>query len=99
MFPNPGEGGAHGTDQLVQRGGDDLFFQEYVDRMESWQQAIADGRINPEEVRAQAERVAALLREIEPQLSDALHEQVTQLLLELAVLNAMQTTLFLQTPA
>jgi transcriptional regulator CtsR len=79
--------------------GDDLFFQRYIDRMESWQQAIADGRIDPEEVRAQAERVAALLREIEPQLSDALHEQVTQLLLELAVLNAMQTTLFLQNPA
>ncbi len=79
--------------------GDALFFQQYVDRMESWQQAVADGRIDPEEVRAQAERVAALLREIEPQLSDALHEQVTRLLLELAVLNAMQTTLFLQTPA
>ena len=79
--------------------GDALFFQRYVDRMESWQRAIADGRIDPEEVRAQAERVAALLREIEPQLSDALHERITQLLLELAVLNAMQTTLFLQNPA
>lgn len=33
--------------------GDALFFQRYVDRMGSWQQAIADGRIDPEEVRAQ----------------------------------------------
>lgn len=79
--------------------GDALFFQQYVDRMASWQQAIADGRIDPEEVRAQAERVAAMLREIEPQLSDELHARITQLLLELAVLNAMQTTLFLQKTA
>ncbi|MCS6964581.1 hypothetical protein [Thermoflexus sp.] len=77
--------------------GDALFFQRYVDRMESWQQAMEDGRVTPEEVKAQAERVAALMREIEPRLDDALHEQVTQLLLELAVLNAMQLTMFLQT--
>jgi len=77
--------------------GDALFFQRYVDRMESWQQAMEDGRVTPEEVKAQAERVAALMREIEPQLDDALHEQVTRLLLELAVLNAMQLTLFIQT--
>lgn len=78
--------------------GDALFFQQYVDRMESWQQAIADGRVTPEEIKAQAERVAALLREIEPLLDDPLHEKVTRLLLELVVLHAMQTTLFLQNP-
>ncbi|HXF68563.1 MAG TPA: hypothetical protein VNK89_02045 [Thermoflexus sp.] len=76
--------------------GDELFFERYLHRMESWQQAIADGRVTAEEIKVQAERVAALLREIEPQLSDALHEQVTRPLLELAVLNAMQVTLFLQ---
>ncbi|WP_376792318.1 hypothetical protein [Thermoflexus sp.] len=75
--------------------GDALFFERYLHRMEPWQQAIADGRVTAEEIKAQAERVIALLRD-EPQLPDALHEQVTRLLLELAVLNAMQVTLFLQ---
>lgn len=77
--------------------GDALFFQRYVDRMESWQQALEDGRVTPEEVKAQAERVAALMQEIEPRLDDELHQRITQLLLELAVLNAMQLTMFLQT--
>ncbi len=66
------------------------MFSQYFQRMESWQQAIADGKITSEELSQQAERVAGLLSEIEPRLDDELHEQITQLLLEIAVFNEMQ---------
>lgn len=76
--------------------GDELFFNRYVERMESWQQALADGVITLEEIKAQAERVADLLRKVEPMLNDEQHEAVTNLLLELAVLNALQSAYLLQ---
>jgi hypothetical protein len=61
--------------------------------MTSWQQAIADGQIRPEEVEAQAQRVADCLRQLEPTLSDEQHSLVTDAMGELAVLNAMQVGL------
>ncbi len=76
--------------------GDDLFFNRYVERMESWQQALADGVVTLEEIKAQAERVADLLRKVEPMLNDEQHEAVTELLLEMAVLNALQSAYLLQ---
>lgn len=68
----------------------DLEFAQYFDKMESWQRALADGKVEPHEVHEQAQRVAALLKALEPKLSDALHEEVTQILYELAVLYGMQ---------
>jgi hypothetical protein len=69
-----------------------LSFQRYYRQMESWQRALADGRVQPSEVEAQAQRVAALLRELEPTLSDEQHARVTDILGELAVLQAMQAS-------
>lgn len=67
-----------------------VLFDRFVERMESWQQAIADGVITSQEIQNQAELVARLLREIEPKLSDELHDKVTRVLYELAVFNEMQ---------
>jgi len=70
----------------------ELLFDKYATQMDSWQKAIADGMIEPEEIEQQAQRVAGLLREIEPKLSDELHDKLTQALYELAVLYGMVQT-------
>ncbi len=66
------------------------IFSRYVESMESWQRALADGVVQPEEVEQQAERVADMLRALEPKLSDELHEELTAVFYELAVLYGMQ---------
>ncbi len=68
----------------------EVGFSKYVAHMESWQKALADGVIQPDEVREQAERVAGLLRALEPKLSDELHAELTNAFRELAVLYGMQ---------
>jgi len=68
----------------------ELMFSKYMDQMESWQQALADGVVEPEEVREQAERVGDMLRALEPKLSDELHEELTSVFYELAVLYGME---------
>jgi len=67
-----------------------LTFSRYMEQMESWQRALADGVIEPQEVEQQAERVADLLRALEPKLSDPLHEELTNIFYELAVLYGMR---------
>jgi hypothetical protein len=51
---------------------------------------MADGKIEASELRDQEGRLVALMKEIEPQLDDALHEKVTRLLCELAAYDLMQ---------
>jgi len=67
----------------------EAMFSEYLEQMDSWQQALADGVIEPEELKAQATKVSNMLRELEPKLSDALHQEITQVLYEWSVLQAM----------
>lgn len=74
-------------------GSDKLTLNQYVEQMASWQRALADGVVQPKELNAQADRVAALLRALEPKLDDALHEEVTQVLYELAVFYGMERLL------
>ncbi|WP_218082339.1 hypothetical protein [Anthocerotibacter panamensis] len=64
----------------------------YLQRMSSWQQAIADGKITAEEIRLQAEKVVDLLKSVQPLLTDPQKSQLTRILYEMAVLQAMQTT-------
>ncbi len=68
----------------------ELMFSKYLEQMESWQSALADGVVEPEEVRQQAERVSEMLRVLEPKLNDELHEELTQVLYEWAVLQGME---------
>jgi len=60
----------------------EMMFSKYLEQMESWQKALADGIVEPEEVRQQAEKVSEMLRALEPKLSDELHEELTQILYE-----------------
>ena len=68
----------------------ELGFDKYVERMESWQEALADGLVTAEEIREQADRIADLLQVFEPKLSDELHAELTTIFYELAVLYGMQ---------
>jgi hypothetical protein len=52
--------------------------------------AMADGRIDDSELKAQEARLVQLMQKIEPQLAGALHDQVTELLCELTVYDFMQ---------
>ena len=65
-------------------------FDQWVEQMDSWQQAMADGTVDAEELHAQAQRVTDLLCALEPQLNDALHAELTLVFRELAVLYGMQ---------
>ena len=64
---------------------------DYAQRLGTFLEAMADGRIDAEELRAQEARVAALMKSVEPKLDDALHEEVTHLLCELSAYNIMHT--------
>ena len=52
---------------------------------------MADGKIDASELKDQEARVVALMKTVEPELSDELHEQVTHLLCELSAYNIMHT--------
>jgi hypothetical protein len=65
-------------------------------RVDSFLQAIADGKVTEEEVKAQESRVVKLMQEIEPKLDPALHEKVTQLLCELTAYDLMQSLNMMQ---
>jgi hypothetical protein len=66
-----------------------LINQE-AQRLESFVNAMADGQVTDEELKAQEERVVKLLKEIEPQLEPQLHARVTELLCELSAYDIMQ---------
>jgi hypothetical protein len=62
----------------------------YARQLESFISAMSDGRVEEHEVSSQEQRVVALLKEIDPQLDDALHTKVTRLLCELTAYAIMQ---------
>lgn len=63
----------------------------YVQKLTTFVEAMADGRIDDQELSAQEQRLTTLMKEVEPTLSDAQHAQVTKLLCELTAYNVMQT--------
>ena len=67
----------------------ELMFSKYVTQMDSWQEAMADGIIEPHEIEEQARRVGELLRALEPKLTPELHEEITNIFYEIAVLYGM----------
>jgi hypothetical protein len=69
----------------------------YVQKLSTFVEAMADGRIDDHEVADQEQRLATLMKEVEPALNDAQHAQVTKLLCELTAYNVMQTLNSLQT--
>jgi hypothetical protein len=64
--------------------------QAYTERLETFLAAMADGRIDDNELKEQKARLVALMKKVEPELSDGLHDDVTKLLCELTAYNIMQ---------
>lgn len=64
--------------------------EQQARQLQSFIETLADGRVDDKELQAQEARVAALMKEIEPLLNDALHAKVTQLLCEMTAYDLMQ---------
>jgi hypothetical protein len=73
---------------------------EYAQRLQPFIDAMADGKIDTGEVKAQEQRLVAMMKAVEPKLPRALHAQVTELLCELTAYDIMQLlhTLQVQRP-
>ncbi len=66
------------------------LIDDYAKDMGHFLDAMADGKIDSQELANQESRLVSLLKEIEPKLDDTLHAQVTQLLCEVSVYSIMQ---------
>jgi hypothetical protein len=66
------------------------LIDQHARKLTSFLAAVADGRVDEHELDAQEARVYNLMKEIEPQLDDALHARVTELLCELTAYDLMQ---------
>ena len=64
---------------------------QYAERLGTFLEAMADGRIDNQELKDQEARVVALMKAVEPNLDDKLHEKMTQLLCEISAYNIMNT--------
>lgn len=67
------------------------MIDEYTRQLGSFVNALADGRIDDQELAAQEKRVVEIIKRVEPKLDDGLHGEVTKLLCELSAFNTMQT--------
>jgi hypothetical protein len=68
----------------------EVKIDDYARQLTTFLDALADGRIDDSELEAQERRVAEVMREVEPELDDAMHAKVTKLLCELSAFNIMQ---------
>ncbi len=64
--------------------------ERYARRLTPFVEAMADGKIDDAELKAQEGRLVKLMKEVEPALPPALHAKVTQLLYELTAYDVMQ---------
>jgi len=68
----------------------------YAQKLGTFVEAMADGRIDDKELADQEKRLVTLLKSVEPTLNDTQHSEVTKLLCELTAYNVMQTLNSLQ---
>lgn len=67
------------------------ILDERVQELESFTEAMADGRIDARELGAQEKRLVAAMKAVESVLDDAQHAKVTTLLVELSAYDIMRT--------
>jgi hypothetical protein len=66
------------------------LIDQYAQKLDTFVQTMADGRVDDNEIKAQETRLVNLLKEVEPLLDDNQHEKVTRLLCELTAYDIMQ---------
>lgn len=64
--------------------------QERVNELKSFTDALADGMVTKQELAGQEQRLLAVMKTVEPTLSDELHAKVTDVLVELTAYNIMR---------
>src|SRR5512135_3657703 len=67
------------------------MIHRYTQRLNTFLEAMADGKVEAKELEEQEERLVRLLKGVEPKLGDELHGEVTELLCELTAYNIMHT--------
>ena len=70
--------------------GETTLIDGYAQQSTDFIQAMADGKIDESEVEQQEAKLVALMKKIEPNLSDEQHAELTELLCELSTFNVMQ---------
>jgi hypothetical protein len=63
---------------------------ERVEKLESFTAAMADGVVDKKELEGQEQRLTAAMKALEPKLSDELHAQMTNVMIELTAYNIMR---------
>jgi hypothetical protein len=95
MAKKKGSGSAEtqgqGRTKWLDEAGDTPMIHEYANRLSGFIEAMADGKIETRELKDQEARLVALMKQVEPELDDKVHEQVTHLLCELTAYNIMHT--------
>lgn len=66
------------------------IIDRYARKLNTFVEAMSDGRVDAQEVAAQEARLVRLMKEVEPLLSPEQHEKVTRLLCELTAYDIMQ---------
>ena len=66
------------------------IIDEQVEKLESFTQAMADGVIEKQELEQQQNSLVKAMKAVESGLSDADHEKVTRLMIELSAYNIMR---------
>jgi hypothetical protein len=61
-----------------------------VNKLESFTNALADGVVDNKELAAQEQRLVSAMKHLEAELSDQLHADVTNVLVELTAYNVMR---------
>jgi hypothetical protein len=72
------------------------ILDQYARKLDSFLQAMADGKIEQSEIEAQESRLVEVMKEVEPLLDDTQHEKVTRLLCELTAYDLMQMLYHMQ---
>src|SRR5512135_156982 len=67
------------------------MIHQYTERLNTFLEAMADGKVEAKELEEQKKRLVTHLKKIEPKLEDELHGEVTELLCELTAYNIMHT--------
>ncbi len=67
------------------------LIDDYVKNMESFVDAMADGRIDDQELTNQESRLVELMKQVEPTLDDETHQKMTELLCEMSAFSTMMT--------
>lgn len=75
------------------------LIHQYAEKLSTFVDAMADGKIDSRELKDQEARVVDIMKKVEPRLEGELHEDVTRLICELTAYNVMHTLHELMTAA